>query len=216
MIDSRTSSIIFMFFIIIFFAFLSSNWYSNCHICQIHKLHSKWLKFSVLYGIIHLMKHSTNTRASGGGRLNGNHTRVRKGSSMKKTALIALFALMILSLFGCGKKPEVSYVDTLPCDQASGYTWVARASSDNTGQVYIGQTYRDDETYTFLGASGVLENAFAGVTPGVATVRLYYVHALDWDGSNSSAEGTAYYEFMVYDDLSIRLMYSEIELPDEF
>lgn len=147
---------------------------------------------------------------------NRNRIALRKGSVMKKTLLIALLAVMIASLFGCRKKPEVTFVDTLPCDQASGYTWVARASSDDTGQVYIGQTYRDDETYALLGASGVLENAFAGVVPGIATVRLYYVHALDWDGYNSSAEGTAYYEFLVYDDLTISLLYSEIELPDEF
>ena len=81
---------------------------------------------------------------------------------MKKIWLSALLTLMIFSLIGCGKKPEVTYVDTLPCDQASGYTWVARANSKNTGQVYIGQTYRDDETYALMGASGVLENAFAG------------------------------------------------------
>ena len=135
---------------------------------------------------------------------------------MKKTLLIVLLAVMIASLFGCRKKPEVTFIDTLPCDQVSGYTWVARSSSGDTGQVYIGQTYRDDETYALMGASGVLENAFAGVVPGVATVRLYYVHALDWDGSNSSAKGTAYYEFLVYDDLTISLLYSEIELPDEF
>ncbi len=135
---------------------------------------------------------------------------------MKKALLTAFLAVMIASLFGCGKKPEITYVDTLPCDQASGYTWVARSSSDDTGQVYIGQTYRDDETYALMGASGVLENAFAGVVPGIATVRLYYVHSIDWDGSNSSATGTAYYEFLVYDDLTIRLLYSEIELPDEF
>lgn len=149
-----------------------------------------------------------------------NRANERKGSRMKKTLKKTLFSawvfLLIASLFGCTKKPEVTYVDTLPCDQASGFTWVARAGNDDTGQVYIGQTYRDDETYAFMGASGVLENAFAGVVPGVATVRLYYVHALDWDGSNSSAKGTAYYEFMVYDDLTIRLLYSEIELPDEF
>jgi len=151
-----------------------------------------------------------------GGTRNENRTLSRKGSFMKKLSLTALLAIMILSLFGCGKKPEVTYVDTLPCDQVSGYTWVARASSENTGQVYIGQTYRDDETYALLGASGVLENAFAGVIPGIATVRLYYVHALDWDGLNSSAEGTAYYEFLVYEDLTIRLLYSEIELPDTF
>jgi len=147
---------------------------------------------------------------------NRNRALSRKGSMMRKILVAALVAIMLLSLIGCGKKPEVTYVDTLPCDQASGYTWVARASNTNTGQVYIGQTYRDDETYALLGASGVLENAFAGVIPGVATVRLYYVHALDWDGLNSSAEGTAYYEFLVYEDLTIRLLYSEIELPDTF
>ena len=147
---------------------------------------------------------------------NRNRPRQRKGSAMKKTLLIALFALIIASLFGCRKEPEVTYVDTLPCDQAGGFTWVARSSADDTGQVYIGQTYRDDETYELMGASGVLENAFAGVVPGIATVRLYYVHAIDWDGYNSSATGTAYYEFLVYDDLTISLLYSEIELPDEF
>ena len=134
----------------------------------------------------------------------------------KKALLFALILLLIASLFGCAKKPEVTYVDTLPSDQANGFSWVARAGSGDTGQVYIGQTYREDETYAFMGASGVLENAFAGVVPGIATVRLYYVHALDWDGSNSSAKGTAYYEFMVYEDLTIRLLYSEIELPDEY
>ena len=166
------------------------------------------------------MNETTLTRAHLDGGRNRNRPHLRKGSVMmkilKKTLLIALLVLMSVALFGCRKKPEVTYVDTLPCDQVSGYTWVARASSSNTGQVYIGQTYRDDETYSLLGASGVLENAFAGVVPGVATVRLYYVHSLDWDGLNSSAEGTAYYEFMVYEDLSIRLLYSEIELPDEF
>ena len=162
------------------------------------------------------MKEIVSIRALVRGRQSRNRVDPRKGSVMKKTLLLTLLAVMIASLFGCGKKPEVTFVDTLPCDQASGYTWVARSSSEDTGQVYIGQTYRDDETYALLGASGVLENAFAGVVPGVATVRLYYVHALDWDGSNSSAEGTAYYEFLVYDDLTISLQYSEIELPDEF
>ena len=166
------------------------------------------------------MNETTLIRARLGGERNRNRAHLRKGSAMirisRKTLLIVILAIMITSLFGCQKKPEVTYVDTLPCDQVSGYTWVARASSSDTGQVYIGQTYRDDETYALLGASGVLENAFAGVVPGVATVRLYYVHSLDWDGFNSSAEGTAYYEFMVYEDLSIRLLYSEIELPDEF
>jgi hypothetical protein len=162
------------------------------------------------------MIENTQTNSRYGGANNRNHPRLRKGSAMRKTLLLALIALMIVSLFGCRKKPEVTYVDTLPCDQASGYTWVARSSAKDTGQVYIGQTYRDDETYALMGASGVLENAFAGVVPGIATVRLYYVHALDWDGYNSSAEGTAYYEFLVYDDLTISLLFSEIELPDEF
>jgi len=171
---------------------------------------------SVLYGIIHLMSETLKHRSRLSGMNNRNRPRQRKGSAMRKTLLIALFALIIASLFGCRKEPEVTYVDTLPCDQASGYTWVARSSADDTGQVYIGQTYRDDETYELMGASGVLENAFAGVVPGIATVRLYYVHAIDWDGYNSSATGTAYYEFLVYDDLTISLLYSEIELPDEF
>lgn len=135
---------------------------------------------------------------------------------MKKTLLIALLVAMSLSLLGCKKKPEGLFVDTLPCDQASGYTWVARTSDGDTGMVYIEQFYRDDETYALLGASGVMENQFAGVVPGVATVRLYYVHESDWDGLNSGADGTAYYEFLVYDDLTISLLYSEVELPDSF
>ena len=135
---------------------------------------------------------------------------------LKKTLLFALAALLFASLFGCAKKPEVTYVDTLPCDQASGFTWIVRASSGDTGKVFVDQIYRDDETYALLGASGVMEHDFAGVEPGVATIRLYYVHASDWDGLNSSAEGTAYYEFLVHDDLSISLMYSEVELPDSF
>lgn len=135
---------------------------------------------------------------------------------MKKTLLIALVIAVSLSLFGCKKKSEGLFIDTLPCDQADGYTWVARASKGDTGEVYLEQFYRDDETYALLGASGVMENQFAGFTPGVAAVRLYYVHEADWDGFNSSADGTAYYEFMVYDDLTISLLYSEVELPDTF
>ena len=135
---------------------------------------------------------------------------------MKKTLLIAMIIAVSLSLFGCKKKSEGLFIDTLPCDQADGYTWVARASQGDTGEVYIEQIYRDDETYALLGASGVMENQFAGVEPGIASVRLYYVHMLEWDGFNSSAEGTAYYEFMVYDDLTISLLYSEVELPDTF
>ena len=135
---------------------------------------------------------------------------------MKKTLLIAMIIAVSLSLFGCKKKSEGLFIDTLPCDQASGYTWVARASDSDTGQVYIEQFYRDDDTYALLGASGVMENQFAGVVPGIASVRLYYVQQVDWDGFNSSADGTAYYEFMVYDDLTISLLYSEVELPDTF
>jgi hypothetical protein len=135
---------------------------------------------------------------------------------MKKTLLIALIIAVCLSFIGCKKKPETMFVDTLPCNQAKGYTWVARASNGDTGKVFVDQIYRDDETYELLGASGVLENDFAGVEPGVATMRLYYVHEADWDGYNSSAEGTAYYEFLVYDDLTISLLYSEVELPDSY
>ena len=140
----------------------------------------------------------------------------RKGKRMKKTLLIGLLIAMGVLLFGCKKKPEGMFVDTLPCDQAAGYTWIARASNGDTGQVFIEQTYRDDETYKMMGASGVTENQFAGVVPGIATVRLYYVHESDWDGINSGATGTAYYEFLVYDDLTISLLYSEIELPDSY
>ena len=140
----------------------------------------------------------------------------RKGKRMKKILLFGLLIAMSVLLFGCKKKPEGMFVDTLPCDQAAGYTWVARASSGDTGQVFIEQTYRDDETYGMMGASGVTENQFAGVVPGIATVRLYYVHESDWDGFNSGATGTAYYEFLVYDDLTISLLYSEIELPDSY
>jgi hypothetical protein len=28
--------------------------------------------------------------------------------------------------------------------------------------------------------------------------------------------GTAYYEFLIYDDLTISLLYSEVHLPDSF
>ncbi len=135
---------------------------------------------------------------------------------MKKTLLLLWIAAVCVLFLGCKKKPDVSFVDTLPCDQANGYTWVARGGSGDTGKVIIDQIYRDDDTYELLGVSGVLENDFAGVIPGVATMRLYYVHAEDWDGLNSSADGTAYYEFLVYDDLTISLLYSEVELPDNF
>lgn len=143
-------------------------------------------------------------------------TTQRKETRMKKTLMILLICAVCVSIFGCKKKTEMLFVDTLPCDQASGFTWVVRASSGDTGKVFVDQIYRDDETYALLGASGVMEHDFAGVEPGVATIRLYYVHASDWDGLNSSAEGTAYYEFLVHDDLSISLMYSEVELPDSF
>ena len=135
---------------------------------------------------------------------------------MKKTLLIILIAAICVTIFGCKKKTETLFVDTLPCDQASGYTWVARVSGGDTGKIFIDQIYREDETYALLGASGVMENDFVGVEPGVVTVRLYYVHEADWDGFNSSAEGTAYYEFLIREDLTINLLYSEVELPDSF
>lgn len=135
---------------------------------------------------------------------------------MKKALLFLLGVMLLFGLVACRKAPEASYVDTLPCDQAEGYTWVARANPGDSGEVYLTQTYRDDETYELLGASGVLENAFVGMQPGVATIRLYYVYPDTWDGSNSSAEGTAYYEFLVYEDLTISLLYSEVEFPDSF
>ena len=135
---------------------------------------------------------------------------------MKKVLPVLLSILSLILLFGCRKNPVPNYVDTLPCDQESGYTWIARSNPDDTGEVSLTQTYRDDETYALLGASGVLENAFVGLTPGVATIRLYYAHPEKWSGFNSDADGTAYYEFLVYDDLTISLLYSEVEFPDSF
>lgn len=124
--------------------------------------------------------------------------------------------ILLLGLSGCRKPAEPNFVDTLPCNQTSGYTWIARSNAGDTGKVALTQTYRDDETYALLGASGVLENAFVGVTPGVATIRLYYAHPDLWSGLNSDADGTAYYEFLVYDDLTISLLYSEVEFPESF
>ncbi len=135
---------------------------------------------------------------------------------MRKSLLIVLIAVIAVSVFGCRKKPEDSFVDTLPCNQVGGYTWVARSTKGDTGQVYIEQFYRDDDTYAMLGASGVLENTFSGVVPGVATIRLYYVNQPAWNGSISDTLGTAYYEFLIYDDLTISLLYSEVQLPDSF
>ena len=129
----------------------------------------KWLKSSVLYVIIHSMDRSINARPFSGGILNRNRAPLRKGSAMiqtlKRSLLFALILLLVASLFGCAKKPEVTYVDTLPSDQANGFSWVARAGSDDTGQVYIGQTYRDDETYAFMGASGVLKTLLQVLCP---------------------------------------------------
>ena len=142
--------------------------------------------------------------------------RRRKGKRMKKTLLLIFGAVLLFGLVACRKPPEPNFVDTLPCNQVKGFTWVARSNPGDTGEVYLTQTYRDDETYELLGASGVLENAFVGMQPGVATIRLYYVYPDTWDGLNSSAEGTAYYEFLVYEDLTISLLYSEVEFPDSF
>ena len=129
---------------------------------------------------------------------------------------VAASCLVALPLAGCRKPPEPNFVDTLPCNNARGYTWIARSNAGDTGKVALTQTYRDDETYALFGASGVLENAFVGVTPGVATIRLYYAHPDLWSGLNSDADGTAYYEFLVYDDLTISLLYSEVEFPESF
>lgn len=135
---------------------------------------------------------------------------------MKKALLFITIAALVLAMCGCRKSPEPSYVDTLPCDEADGYSWVARSNPGDTGKVALTQTYRDDETYELLGASGVLENAFVGTEPGVATIRMYYVEPDTWDGFKSESSGTAYYEFLVYEDLTISLLYSEIEFPDTF
>lgn len=142
--------------------------------------------------------------------------RLKKGLGILKRMMLAAFAVVAVSLCACSKTPEVSYIDTLPCDAVDGYSWVAKLVRGSTGEVNLAQTYRDDETYEMLGASGVLENAFTGVTPGIAIVRLYYVRPDDWDGYRSSASGVAYYEFEVYEDLTISLLYSEVELPDSF
>jgi hypothetical protein len=141
-------------------------------------------------------------------------TLLKNRKRWSRTALLGL--ILLLGLSGCRKPPEPNFVDTLPCSQANGYTWIARSNSDDTGKVALTQTYRDDETYELLGASGVLENAFVGVTPGVATMRLYYARPDLWSGLNSDADGTAYYEFLVYDDLTISLLYSEVEFPESF
>ena len=137
---------------------------------------------------------------------------------MKKKRIPALFfaVFVLLGFCACKQEHDASYTDTLPCDGKSGYTWIARLVSGSTGAVNISQTYSADDTYALMGASGVLENEFTGVTPGLAIVRLYYVDPLSWDGLRSSAEGVAYYEFEVYDDLTIRLLYSEVELPDSY
>lgn len=139
-----------------------------------------------------------------------------EGARMKKKRILALLFAMVLLLCACNQERDPSYTDTLPCDEKSGYTWVARLVSGSTGAVNISQTYSADDTYALMGASGILENAFTGVTPGLAIVRLYYVNPLTWDGLRSSAEGVAYYEFEVYDDLTIRLLYSEVELPGSY
>ena len=136
-----------------------------------------------------------------------------------KSFLLYSFLLgivLMLGLVGCRKPPEPNFVDTLPCNQARGFTWIERSNPGDEGKVSLTQTYRDDETYALLGASGVLENAFVGVTPGVATIRLYYANPDVWSGYNSDADGTAYYEFLVYEDLTISLLYSEVEFPDSF
>ena len=135
---------------------------------------------------------------------------------MKKKRILALLLAVFALLCACNQEHDPSYTDTLPCDEQSGYTWVARLVSGSTGAVNIAQTYKTDDTYALVGASGVLENEFTGVTTGLAIVRLYYVDPLTWDGLRSSAEGVAYYEFEVYDDLTIRLLYSEVELPDSY
>ena len=138
-----------------------------------------------------------------------------EGKRMKKRLLPVLFVMMFALLCACGKPHDASFTDTLPYSSKSGYTWVARLVSGSTGEVGISQTYRADETYALMGADGVIENVFTGLTPGVAIVRLYYVDA-SWDGFRSTASGVAYYEFEVYDDLTINLLYSEVELPDTF
>jgi hypothetical protein len=144
------------------------------------------------------------------------NVRAQKGVGKFKRFMLVLMTVVAVSLCACSKTPEISYVDTLPCDAADGYTWVAKLVRGSTGEVNLAQEYRDDDTYELLGASGVLENAFTGTTPGIAIVRLYYVNPDDWDGYRSSAYGVAYYEFQVYEDLTISLLYSEVELPDSF
>lgn len=139
-----------------------------------------------------------------------------RGMCMKKKAILLALAAMLVCLCACSKSSEPTYTDTLPCNQAAGYTWVAKLVSGSTGEVGLTQTYSDDEAYAVMGASGMLENSFSGVSPGLAIVRMYYVCLDGWDGLRSSADGVAYYEFEVYDDLTIRLLYSEVELPDSF
>jgi len=142
--------------------------------------------------------------------------RAKRGVGRFKRLMLLVFAVVAVSLCACSKTPEISFVDTLPCNAADGYTWVAKLVRGSTGEVNLAQTYTDDDAFALLGATGLLENAFTGVTPGIAIVRMYYVDPDEWDGYRSSASGVAYYEFQVYDDLTISLLYSEVELPDTF
>jgi len=75
---------------------------------------------------------------------------------------------MLVFLCACNKPHDASFTDTLPYDSKSGCSWVARLVSGSTGEVGISQTYRADETYALMGADGVIENVFTGLTPGIA------------------------------------------------
>ncbi len=137
-------------------------------------------------------------------------------SFVLKRVLLLIVSICLLCCSCCthqsGAQPTFS--DTLPCNANDGNVWLAIERVGNTGDVDILQTYIEDDTFAPLGATGYNAIRFEGVSPGNVVVRLYYVSAAGWTGVHSDVNGAAYYEFQVLNDLSIKLLYSEVEFPD--
>lgn len=131
--------------------------------------------------------------------------------------VVALLLCMLCAFAGCKAAPETdAYTDSLPASSKSGRKWMVYVLMDSTGDVAISQSTAENDAYAMLGADSRTEHLIVGTEPGQVNIRMYYVDPAEWTGFRSDAYGVAYYELLIDDDLSIRLLYSEVELPEEY
>lgn len=135
---------------------------------------------------------------------------------MKRLVMLLLAACMLLSAAGC--KRAKSYKTALPCNPTTGYDWVldeAAPETDHLDRVLVQTEYvQNAAAKGRAGAGGERRITVSGISPGEATVRLYYVRSWEWDGDPATATGQAVYSFTVGEDLSVEFGGASLMLPE--